>query len=133
MVDKLFLIIILGLTTLVLGCAGVEPTSPTQSQPILTPVPTLKPNSASTPVAPKDTASQVATGGPGFTPNLASLADTPWPMFRHDLTHTGRSSLPAPISPRRNGAPRYLVLSRLKHSELTGPSIEGHTTENYTH
>jgi len=30
------------------------------------------------------------------TPAWAQLASTPWPMFQHDLLHTGRSPLPGP-------------------------------------
>jgi hypothetical protein len=38
-------------------------------------------------------------GGPGDPPpGGAPLADTPWPMFHHDLRHTGRSSLNGPTT-----------------------------------
>ena len=33
------------------------------------------------------------------SPTHAELADTPWPMFRHDLQHTGRSEYTGPSNP----------------------------------
>ena len=34
----------------------------------------------------------------------AQLADTPWPMFRHDLQHTGRSPYVGPQLPEEKGS-----------------------------
>ena len=69
--------------------------------PTPTNTPISTPTSTSTPTpTPTPTATRTSTGTPTPTtcPNCG-LADSPWPMFHHDLQHTGRGQYSGPSQP----------------------------------
>jgi len=85
---------------------GVQPNptieSPSEESPELTHEPTLTP----TPTPhkkPTITPSPAPTSTPTATPRRTitgpPLAETAWPMFHHDLQHTGRSVYEGPMQP----------------------------------
>ena len=61
-------------------------------------------------------------------PAAGQLAQTPWPMFQHDVRHTGRSALLGPLFPSGAPAPADVsgeeALEELEDAESEEPDVE---------